>query len=620
MSKKNNHLIKFLFILCGMLFQVSNAGAQTDDEPVKGVRDTLAVYKKIKKAFSKHRATTLLYDAIFVDPAPKQYENKPLSDKQTKKDPKKKFEKKYIRSISITVFDPFGYSVHDTTRTAINSFQKIANHYHHTTRHRTIRNNLLFKQGDEVDLLKINESERLLRETGYVNDALIYITKVPHSDSVDIKVVVHDRWTIDAPVNLSFTSGNVTLRDRNFLGFGQQLEQFGAYDASSGDYQYSGNYQIANIHRTFIKSNIYYLTTKDLTQVGVSFDRPFYSVTTKWAGGVTVQQDWGVFKYTDTVEKIDYRFPIRKTYTDVWGGRSYNPGFGTPENRKGTNIIFALRYTDTRYQKRPGFDIDTNKNNVNTNFILGSLGFSLRKYYKDQFIYRFGATEDVPEGFLFQILYGVLYKEETGLRHYSGFEISEGIHLDELGYVSLFANYGTYYNQFVKNNATLNSGFYFFSHLLKNNKWYFRQFINFKYVVGINKLPTERITLRSDEMYGMDNGSLSGTRKMIANLEAVSYAPYNIIGFRFAPLVLVGLGMLQSEQHLLLQSPVYQSYAVGLLLRNENLLNSSFQITYGFYPNLPDNTGKRSRFNPVLSFSLKIHTFTISRPTAMVYE
>ncbi len=617
--RKANRWVMRLLLLGGIVFQSVTCFAQAKD--TTPVRDTLAVYKKIKKAFSKHRATELLYDAIFVDPAPKQYENKPLSDKQKAQDPKKKLEKKIIRNINITVFDPFGYSVHDTMRQAINSFQKLANHYHHTTRHHVIRNNLTFKKYDELDMLKINESERLIRASGYINDATIYITRVPKTDSVDIQVVVLDSWTVDAPFNLSFSALSTTLRDRNFLGFGQTVEQSGGFSVS-GDYNYGGGYTIQNIRHTFITSTIFYAVDKNdfrqYSKAGISLERPFYSVSTKWAGGTTFQKNWLLVKYTDTTQ-VNPTYHLDNFYTDIWLGRSFNPGVGAPANRPGTNVIIAGRFIDTRFQKRPSLKIDSLKQNINTSLELGSLGFSLRKYYKDQFIYRFGATEDVPEGALIQILYGVKNIEYTGYRYYSGFQLSCGLHLEGLGYVSTYCNYGTLYNKFVHNNGTLVAGFYFFSNLLKNNKWYFRQFINLKYVTGINKLPTERIQFHPEEMYGFENGSLSGTSKIVINLEAVTYAPYNIIGFRFAPLLLAGFGLLESKEHFLMQSPVYQAYAVGLLLRNENLLNASFQVTYGVYPNLPDDSKKFGKFNPVLSFSIKVPPFTISKPSEVVY-
>jgi hypothetical protein len=618
MSKNISILIKFSFFF-GILFQTSISSSQ--------VHDTLAVYKKIKKVTSKHKFTSLLYDAVFVDPAPQQYENKPLSDNQKKKDPNQKYEGEIIRTIDIKVLDPFGYSVSDTSKYAINSFQKIANHYHVTTRNRVIRNNLLFKKNDAFDVYKFNESERILRTTDYVNDVQVYISQVPNSkDSVDIKLFVLDRWTVDAPVNASFTSISGTLIERNFLGLGQRFEQSGGYNSVNGNYQYGGLYRIANIEKTFISSNVFYATNQNIAQnkidettAGFSLDRGFYSALTKWAGGISETKIWD--DNLDSIEKVYKYYHVENVISDLWVGRSFNPGVGAPVNRKGTNIIVALRYLDNHYQTRPLIVYDSNQKYFNSSLWLGSVAFSLRKYYKDRFIYRFGANEDIAEGALIQLLYGVKYQEGTGIRYYSGFQLSYGLHFEKIGYASAFANYGTFYYPNIHNDATFNAGFYYFSNLLQKNKWYFREFINFKYVNGINKLPGETITLNTNEMYGFDNGGLQGTKKLVLNLESVTYVPYNIIGFRFAPLILIGLGMLDTPQHQLLYSPVYQSYAIGVLVRNENLLNSSFQITYGYSPNLADdNSHNYGKFNPSIGFSIKVPVFAVIKPSVVTYQ
>jgi hypothetical protein len=107
---------------------------------------------------------------------------------------------------------------------------------------------------------------------------------------------------------------------------------------------------------------------------------------------------------------------------------------------------------------------------------------------------------------------------------------------------------------------------------------------------------------------------------MILNLETVTYAPYNIIGFRFAPLLLVGCGMLETDKIKLLKSPIYQAYSVGLLIRNENFINASFEVTYGIYPNLPDDNTRFYKFNSVTNFTLKVKSFAISKPGIVAYE
>lgn len=616
--QKNIGIIFKCFLFFGVIFYVAPLTAQT--------HDTLSIYKKIKKVTSKHKFTQLLYDAIFVDPAPQQYENKPLSDHQKEVDPNLKYEGKYIRNITVQVLDPFGYSISDTNKSAINTFQKFADKYHVKTKHFIIKNLLLIKQNEQFDLHKFNESERLLRSADYVNDAQMFIYKLKTTgDSIDIKVMVQDKWTLDGNINLSFSSVNGTLSERNVAGLGQKFVQYGSYDANSGNYANNGNYIINNIKKTYITSNIFYTTNQHInatvnsvTSAGFALDRPFYTTLTKWAGGITESYTWT--SINDSVEKVYQTYNVENVFSDVWLGRSFNPGFGAPVNRKGTNIIFAFRYLDNHYQLRPEVKNDSSQKYFNSSMALGSVALSLRKYYKDRFIYRFGANEDIPEGGLIQILAGAKYLELTGLRYYSGFQLSYGSHLDQLGYLSMYLNYGTFYNENIHNNGTMNFGFYYFSDLLQSNKWYFRQFIYLKYVNGINKSKGETITLNPDELYGFDNGTLTGTKKMIVNFESVTYVPYNVIGFKFAPLLLFGFGMIENNEHQFLNSPIYQAYALGVLIRNENLLNSSFQITYGIYPNLPDNNRTFMRFNPNIGFSIKVPIFTVTKPSIVDYR
>lgn len=583
-------------------------------------KDTLIIYKKIQKFAYRHKATTLLYKAIFVDPVPKKYEKKSLSDDQKKTDPNLKFEGRIIRKIEIIVYDPFGYSVNDTSRKEINPFQKVGNKYHIASRHKIIRNLLLFKKNDKVELLVINESERIIRDASYINDSRIYINAVRGSkDSVDIVVVANDKWTLDAPVSGGTAGGHVRFRERNILGSGQQYSQYIGYVFGTGAYDYRGDYVVGNIKNSFISSSIFYTTDKNITSTGISLNRPFYSALAQWAGGISCTKVWGTYIQVDTIEHVENKFRLDYISSDVWVAKNFNPGTGKRINRKNINIVVALRYADTRFQSKPSYTIDTAKTNFNSTLYLSSIGFSLRKYYKDQYIYRFGANEDVPEGLVVQFLYGLFYKEQNSFKYYTGFEVSRGKHFEKLGYLSASFIYGTFYNKSIYKDGTVNAGVYYFSNIFGNGKWYFRQFVNCKFVYGFNKGSTEKITLRPDEMYGFNNGTLLGRTKMVVNLEAVAYAPYNIIGFRFAPLLLVGGGLLETDKVKLFQSIVYQAYSAGLLIRNENLLNASFEITYGIYPNLPDENTRFYKFNPVTSFTLKVRNFAISKPTIVDY-
>jgi hypothetical protein len=580
-------------------------------------RDTLDIYKKIKKKASKHKSTKLLYESIFVDPVPQQYEQKPLSDEQKKTDPNARFEGRIIRKITIIVYNPFGYSVNDTFTRNINRLQKAGNNLHITTRHRIIRNILLFRTHDTVQALRITESERLLRAARYINDARIIISGDTLADSADVIVKVLDKWSLDATVSGGTNGGYVRLRERNMAGLGQTYEQRVGYYLETG-YDYRGNYNISNIKNTFITADVFYATTKLETKIGTSFNRPFYSPLTRWAGGAEANRIWGRFWYTDTVEPLLRSTPLDFYNYDFWVGKSFALG-SKKTNDMTRNIVTSVRYSSITYTKRPSFQLDSNMLNVDTRTYLSSIGLSLRKYYKDQFIYRFGANEDVPEGLLIQFTYGMIHKEIIGWRHYTGFDISNGKHFKGKGYVSGNINYGTYYWRGVRNNATINAGLFYFSDLYQEGRWYFRHFVNYKITHGLHKPSFERITLQPGELYGFSPGDISGTGKMILNLEVLAYAPYNIIGFKFAPVVMAGLGILESDVLKYTSGKLYQAYSIGLLVRNENLLNSSFEFTIGFYPEQPDGGRDVFKLNPIGSFTLKVRSFDIGKPGTVPY-
>ena len=599
--------ILLICTLCGSFGQLTSLHAQNSD--------TMRFYKNLKKRAAKHKTTQWLYEAVIVDPLTKTYDAKPNAAAHKKKDPNTRFAGKIIRNIRIIVYDPFGHSVNDTFIRNINGFQKAGNRIHIGSRHRIIYNILQFKTNDSLELIRINESERLLRDTRYVNDARILVFDTEQKDSVDITVKVMDKWSLSATGAVSGEGGDIRIKDLNLSGHGHTYEQYVGYYSSSG-LDLRGNYYFSNIEKTFISADVFYRYNPDETRTGIAFSRPLYSPLARWAGGAEISRTWGTYRYSDSVERT---LPLNYYSHDNWVARSFFLSANGDRTRHG-NIVTGLRYTAQRYFQRPSFEIDTMYRNLRSNFYLTVLGYSLRTYYKDQFIYRFGANEDVPEGLLIQFTNGILDREVFGRRYYSGFEVSYGSHFPSLGYLSGNLSYGSFYYHNLQRSSTINGNLFYFSDLYKKGRWFFRHFIHYRLVHGANKAVFERVTLRSGEMYGLNAGDLLGTGKMLLNFESVAYAPYNLIGFRFAPVIMAGFGVLENENTPYHRSMVYQAYACGLLIRNENLLNSSFEITVGFYPQLPDGGRDVFRFNPITSFSLKVRSFDISKPGAVVFE
>lgn len=607
---KPDKLIKNSILLSILLFGIyCNCLAQN--------KDSLKVYKKIKKAAYKNRLGTWAYDAIFVDPAPKEYPTKPASKEQKNVNPYLKYKGRTIRNINITVYDPFGHNVADTVIHNINSVQKFGNRLHITTRHFVIINKLLFKNNTPVNPLELSETERILRQSVFISDARIYITPSKNRDSVDVNVIVQDKWPITIPILITDVSGNIKFRNQNLFGVGQQFEQYVGFKRPDR-FDFNGYYGIANIDNTYISSQLSYKTEKDLTQVSLSFDRPFYSPLSTWAGGISTSHTWRVFNYTDTIEKLDKHAPINNIYYDVWAGKSIKLSDDTSLFSQSTNIILSGRHYNSRHLKRPPDNIDSSRTNYNSNALLGNIGFAVQQYYKDKYIYRFGANEDVPEGLIVQVTYGSLKNEYKKIRYYAGIEIARAKHF-KIGYLSSTISYGVFFNKNVTNDITTHYRLYYFSNLYQTGRWYWRQFFNFNMVHGENKLENTSINVNSDDLYGFDGSGISGNTKMVLNSETVAYLPYHVIGFRFAPVVSVGLGMLGSPEHPVIQSNLFQAYSVGIMVRNENLLSSTFQFSIGMYPFLPNGKTDVALYNPISSFTLRVRSFSISRPEFISY-
>jgi len=115
-----------------------------------------------------------------------------------------------------------------------------------------------------------------------------------------------------------------------------------------------------------------------------------------------------------------------------------------------------------------------------------------------------------------------------------------------------------------------------------------QQFVKPQVTIGINRPPNDSLTL--NEGYGLDGFNstvLSGTDRLLFTLQTQSYAPWNLIGFRFGPFLICSLGMLGNASTGFKKSKVYSQIGLGVLIKNENMVFNKFQISISFYPSIP---------------------------------
>jgi len=581
--------------------------------------DSTALYRKIHDYSQKRKVTRWIYEAIFAQP---DFNRKPPAPKTPSRrvNPVERYRGKIVRSIQITVTDPFGYSVDDTTKAPVAWIQKAGNSMHKRTRGYVIRQLLLVQRFDSLDPLRIAESERLLRASPVVNDARIVVHRAQRSrDSVDVFVVVHDKWNYDLSIEGDLTSASTTARDRNFLGLGQELEQRVVYGPGFERPELSGKHRVYNIENSFISSLLEYSTSVATDRVGLNFDRPFYSPLARMAGAIGMSKTWNRSAIVDSTGEVIGTNRVDPIYFDTWIGRSFPLANDGTDPGRSSNITGGLRYHQTRYALRPPFDVDTLRINSDVSTWLASAGFSVRQYYKERYLFRFGATEDVPEGLLIKATTGVRKLEGRDPVAYIGGELSRGHYYNDAGYASVFAGYGTFWEDGKSVDATLRGGFLYFSDLITLGRWHLRQFVRGGMVMGFGKPVYNRINLNGDQLYGFSSNLVNGAHKELLTFETVAYAPYNFLGFRFGPVLLYGLGTIGEESDPLFSGRIYQALALGILVRNENLLVETFEVSFSFFPYVPDEGGGLFEVGSFSSFSLKAPDFSFTQPDVVGY-
>ena len=296
--------MKFQIVLLSVLFSCFFALSATAQvkEPQK---DSTAIYKDMQTLSKKSKFNKFIYKLIFRPSALKP--KKAVVENPQKKLILKKANGKIIRNIIIETLDPIGFSVTDASRGPRNGFERFGNRMHNKTKKFVIRKLLLVKENSVCDSILLNESERLIRSQRFVRE--VSVTPIyfdSKSDSVDIKVRVLDSWSLVPNGSISDSKSKIKLTERNIFGFGHQFTGELGNKFSPSEKEFSFNYAIQNVLNTYTRFDLdYEKEFNDDSKRKVGLNRPFYSVFTKNAGGISFENT----VYTESVPIV------------VWPGR-----------------------------------------------------------------------------------------------------------------------------------------------------------------------------------------------------------------------------------------------------------------------------------------------------------
>jgi len=193
---------------------------------------------------------------------------------------------------------------------------RLANQLHIVTKERVLKSQLLFEEGDPLDVRLLEESERLLRLNSYLREA--DLRPVAHEDgTVDLELETIDVWTLTPEISLARGGGEnrfgIGVLEQNLFGQGIQL---GAIYKSTVDrdrlsFQYEDNNFLLDRYRLAAD----YSNNSDGFYRRFEFARPFYALDTRRAGQLFYsegQQIDQLYDRGEVVAEYDKQFAFNR--------------------------------------------------------------------------------------------------------------------------------------------------------------------------------------------------------------------------------------------------------------------------------------------------------------------
>ena len=507
----------------------------------------------------------------------------------------RKYEGRIIRYIIIQRFG-FERTFTDTTNRITYFGTRILNALHTDTKEFIIKQNLFIRENTTLNPFELADNERYLRTLRFIQDARIFPSAVKGSkDSVDIIVITKDLFTITGVLDVTgLTSVKLRLAEVNLAGMAQRIQATGywARDRYPGA-GYELLYSKSNIGGSFVDGTIAYSVinggrsdgTEDESAFYVTLERPLISPFSHVAGGIEVSynQSLNVYRKPDSMF-LNYRY----NYYDGWAG--YNIGankLADHENYKinRTRFFVSGRYFQTDFKTTPfqigdAFDAIYNSKQA----ALGQLTVFKQDFYKLNYIYGFGATEDVPMGYAVSLTSG-WYKQLDLERPYAGFQVEHYLVTPRGGFVNTTFKIGGFLHGNKIEDASTLASVNFFTRLFNLYRWKLRESMKFSYTKLNNRVIYEPLRLNNN--YGLTEfttDSVNGDRRMSVYAESILYTSGKVYGFRFAPFVFGDLSVISFEDKPFKKSDVYTGVGAGVRTRNENLVFGTIELKAIYFP------------------------------------
>lgn len=592
------------------LFLVSSLAKAQEVDTLAQPEDTTGLLKEVFRGKLARKINEALTAETFTDSLPQRKSEDVL----------KPYQGKIIRNIYVNHLG-FNKSIYSPEKNIATWAAKAAGYLHTDTRPEIVRQHLFFSEGQRLNPYKLADNERFLRSLAFILDARVVADSIAGTDSVDVRVVTRDVFSIGGRLNLDPARFVAGLYDANFLGLGQRIGATSLHvPGRAPRWGYNVYYQKSSIWGSFINTTIGYTELNNASSYGgeneyawyFEAERPLASPYAEYAGGLEISHNWSrnVYGYPDSIF-LNYRYNV----LDIWGG--YN--FGTYNNMNDRARHFAaIRYFHQNFTTQPFQTpyLDQRAYNDRT-MVLGSVTFYKQNFYKTRFIYGFGRTEDLPYGTKLTMTGG--YTRELGLeRPYLSTELLKTFVVPKGHAFTLRTAGGGYWDDTGAEDFVLLVRGDFLSKLLRFERLKIRNSLSAGYA-EIFRQKTAFLLNLNNQLRGFRPDSLFGYKRFHVQLESTFFTTWSLLGFRLAPFTSAEAGLLQQRGSERAANKIYPGFSGGIRTRNENLTFRTVELRLYYFPKAVagvDHFEIRLRTNLRFGFSAPFAT----APDLLIYN
>ena len=630
------HIIYRLVLLCCFLCFISTlkAGSNTDI-PISS--DTIPKDQTPKKRSNITRYLNIITDqqqrdSLFVKLG-RTNAPVPQSDSAIYKSRENTFNVyggKQIRYIYYNQLKVFGTTIEDTT-VVPNKLVRFANMLHYNTRTWVIKQSLFFREGDTVNAYKLVDNERYLRRLPFILDARIYvINSYESNDSIDIVVLTKDVFEYGTSIQqFNNTQASATVFNNNLLGAGQKVA-FGFSWAKDYNPQWrtGASYTKYNVGGTFADFSVGYTMLNDKPDADTGqyenaayliVNRPLYSTWASFTGGLTLSTNKSVNIYSlPPIEFKNYSYNL----VDVWAGYNFTNQYKkTGYNSSKPNIGIELRSFNMDFSQRPYQPkLDSIPNYNSRYFVLSQLVFYHQDFFKTNYFFGFGRTEDIPMGYTYSMSLG--YDRWMGFKRTYTAVQAQKYWLPGKNLISTTFAFGGYWDRQHFQDVVIHFQTDYYSNLFRFKNQKLREFLHFDYINGFNKNLYQPVNInRENGIYGYRNTFFQGYQRLNLGAQTIYYSPISIYGFKFNFYLLLQASLLTDSKKSIFTSPFYSGYTIGCQIRNENLSFNTLQISASYQPIVATSNGPSMVFIAITSVTaFNFPIFALTQPTLIQFR